>query len=164
MVFQHYALFPHMTVHDNVGFPLRTRGTTRAETEQLVEEALHRVHLPGYGARFPGQLSGGQQQRVALARALVFRPPVLLMDEPLGALDKRLRVEMKDEITRIQRELQITTLYVTHDQEEAMTMSDRIAVMNAGRIEQIGRPEDIYERPANGFVDAFMGETNCLTG
>jgi len=162
MVFQHYALFPHMTVHDNVGFPLRTRGTTRAETERLVEEALHRVHLPGYGARFPGQLSGGQQQRVALARALVYRPPVLLMDEPLGALDKKLREQMQLEIKHIQQELQLTVIYVTHDQEEALTMSDRIAVMRGGRVVQLGPPEDLYERPADRFVADFIGQSNFL--
>ncbi|HXJ78280.1 MAG TPA: ABC transporter ATP-binding protein [Candidatus Methylomirabilis sp.] len=162
MVFQHYALFPHMTVHDNVAFPLRTRGVTRAETGRRVEEALHRVRLPGYGARFPAQLSGGQQQRVALARALVYRPPVLLMDEPLGALDKKLREQMQLEIKHIQRELQLTVIYVTHDQEEALTMSDRIAVMRQGRIVQLGPPEELYERPADQFVADFIGESNFL--
>jgi len=162
MVFQHYALFPHMTVHDNVAFPLHTRGATRAETHRQVEEALDRVHLPGYGARFPAQLSGGQQQRVALARALVYRPPVLLMDEPLGALDKKLREQMQLEIKHIQRELQLTVIYVTHDQEEALTMSDRIAVMRQGRVVQLGPPEDLYERPADRFVADFIGQSNFL--
>ena len=162
MVFQHYALFPHMTVHDNLAFPLRTRGVTRAETDQRVEEALARVRLPGYGARFPAQLSGGQQQRVALARALVYGPPVLLMDEPLGALDKKLREQMQLEIKHIQRELRLTVIYVTHDQEEALTMSDRIAVMRQGRIVQLGPPEDLYERPADQFVADFIGESNFL--
>ena len=162
MVFQHYALFPHMTVHDNLAFPLRTRGITRAETDQRVEEALDRVRLPGYGMRFPAQLSGGQQQRVALARALVYGPPVLLMDEPLGALDKKLREQMQLEIKHIQRELRLTVIYVTHDQEEALTMSDRIAVMRQGRIVQLGPPEDLYERPADQFVADFIGESNFL--
>ncbi|HWN53807.1 MAG TPA: ABC transporter ATP-binding protein [Methylomirabilota bacterium] len=162
MVFQHYALFPHMTVYDNLAFPLRTRGVTRAETDRRVEEALARVRLPGYGARFPAQLSGGQQQRVALARALVYGPPVLLMDEPLGALDKKLREQMQLEIKHIQRELRLTVIYVTHDQEEALTMSDRIAVMRQGRIVQLGPPEDLYERPADQFVADFIGESNFL--
>jgi spermidine/putrescine ABC transporter ATP-binding subunit len=162
MVFQHYALFPHMTVHDNVAFPLRTRGATRAETDRRVEEALDRVHLPGYGTRFPAQLSGGQQQRVALARALVYRPPVLLMDEPLGALDKKLREQMQLEIKHIQRELQLTVIYVTHDQEEALTMSDRIVVMRHGRVVQLGPPEDLYERPTDRFVADFIGQSNFL--
>ena len=162
MVFQHYALFPHMTVYDNVAFPLRTRGATRTETNQRVAEALDRVHLPGYGARFPAQLSGGQQQRVALARALAYRPPVLLMDEPLGALDKKLREQMQLEIKHIQRELQLTVIYVTHDQEEALTMSDRIAVMRHGRVVQLGPPEDLYERPADRFVADFIGQSNFL--
>jgi len=162
MVFQHYALFPHMTVYDNVAFPLRTRGATRTETNQRVAEALDRVHLPGYGARFPAQLSGGQQQRVALARALADRPPVLLMDEPLGALDKKLREQMQLEIKHIQRELQLTVIYVTHDQEEALTMSDRIVVMRHGRVVQLGPPEDLYERPIDRFVADFIGQSNFL--
>ena len=162
MVFQHYALFPHMTVYENLAFPLRTRGVARAETRQRVDEALERVRLPGYAARFPAQLSGGQQQRVALARALVYRPPVLLMDEPLGALDKKLREQMQLEIKHIQRELRLTVIYVTHDQEEALTMSDRIAVMRQGRIVQLGLAEDLYERPADEFVADFLGESNFL--
>ena len=162
MVFQHYALFPHMTVYDNVAFPLRTRGATRTETNQRVAEALDRVHLPGYGARFPAQLSGGQQQRVALARALAYRPPVLLMDEPLGALDKKQREQKQLEIKHIQRELQLTVIYVTHDQEEALTMSDRIVVMRHGRVVQLGPPEDLYERPIDRFVADFIGQSNFL--
>jgi putative spermidine/putrescine transport system ATP-binding protein len=164
MVYQNYALFPHMTVAGNIAFPLDMRRTSRVDTRRRVDEMLELVRLPGYGDRYPRQLSGGQQQRVALARALVFRPPVLLMDEPLGALDKKLRVEMQSEIKRIQQDLGITTVYVTHDQEEALTMSDRIAVMNRGRIEQVGRPEELYERPANRFVADFLGDTNFLTG
>ena len=162
MVFQHYALFPHMTVYDNVAFPLRTRGATRTETNQRVAEALDRVHLPGYGARFPAQLSGGQQQRVALARARAYRPPVQLMDEPRGALDKKLREQMQLEIKHIQRELQLTVIYVTHDQEEALTMSDRIVVMRHGRVVQLGPPEDLYERPIDRFVADFIGQSNFL--
>jgi ABC-type Fe3+/spermidine/putrescine transport system ATPase subunit len=162
MVFQHYALFPHMTVYDNLAFPLRTRGVTRAETDRRVDEALARVRLPGDGGRFPAQLSGGQQQRVALARVLVYRPPVLLMDEPLGALDKKLREQMQLEIKHIQRDLRLTVIYVTHDQEEALTMSDRVAVMHQGRIVQLGPPEDLYERPADPFVADFIGESNFL--
>ena len=160
MVFQHYALFPHMTVYDNLAFPLRTRGVTRAEADRRVEEALARVRLPGYGARFPAQLSGGQQQRVALARALVYGPPVLLMDEPLGALDKKLREQMQLEIKHIQRELRLTVIYVTHDQEEALTMSDRIAVMRQGRTVQLGPPEHLYEQnelDGNPIIGAWDG-------
>lgn len=164
MVFQNYALFPHMTVFRNIAFPLEMRGVRRQEIERRVEEALDLVRLGGYGRRYPRQLSGGQQQRVALARALVFNPPVLLMDEPLGALDKKLRDEMQSEIKRLQRQLRITILYVTHDQEEALTLSDRVAVMNEGRFEQVGSPTDIYERPANRFVADFLGESNFLTG
>jgi len=164
MVFQHYALFPHMTVYDNLAFPLRTRGVTRAETDRRVEEALARVRLPGYGARFPAQLSGGQQQRVALARALVYGPPVLLMDEPLGALDKKLREAMQVELKSLQRQVGITTIFVTHDQEEALTMSDRIAVMQRGRLQQFATPQEIYEAPRNRFVAEFIGVCNFLEG
>lgn len=164
MVFQNYALFPHMTVGENIAFPLRMRKWPRDRIERAVKEALHLVRLPGFEARYPRQLSGGQQQRVALARALVFRPPVLLMDEPLGALDKKLREEMQLEIKHIQESLNITTIYVTHDQEEALTMSDRIAVMRDGRIEQVGTPRELYERPANQFVADFIGESNFLKG
>lgn len=164
MVFQNYALFPHMTVAENIAFPLKMRKWRRDEIKRAVEEALQLVRLPGFEERYPRQLSGGQQQRVALARALVFRPPVLLMDEPLGALDKKLREEMQLEIKHIQESLNITTIYVTHDQEEALTMSDRIAVMRDGRIEQVGTPRDLYERPVNEFVANFIGESNLLEG
>jgi spermidine/putrescine ABC transporter ATP-binding subunit len=164
MVFQNYALFPHMTVAENIAFPLKMRKWPRDRIEQAVREALQLVRLPGFEQRYPRQLSGGQQQRVALARALVFRPPVLLMDEPLGALDKKLREEMQLEIKHIQKSLNITTIYVTHDQEEALTMSDRIAVMRDGRIEQIGTPRELYERPASEFVASFIGESNFLMG
>lgn len=164
MVFQNYALFPHMTVAENIAFPLKMRKWPRDRIEQAVREALQLVRLPGFEQRYPRQLSGGQQQRVALARALVFRPPVLLMDEPLGALDKKLREEMQLEIKHIQESLKITTIYVTHDQEEALTMSDRIAVMRDGRIEQVGSPRELYERPANEFVASFIGESNFLDG
>jgi putative spermidine/putrescine transport system ATP-binding protein len=160
MVFQHYALFPHMTVRRNVAFPLEMRGTPKAEAERLVSAALAMVGLPDHGDRLPRQLSGGQQQRVALARAMVYRPTLLLMDEPLGALDKSLREQLQLEIKRLHREQRMSVLYVTHDQSEALTMSDRIAVFNEGRIEQIGTPSDLYERPATRFVAGFVGETN----
>jgi spermidine/putrescine ABC transporter ATP-binding subunit len=163
MVFQSYALFPHMTVAENIGFPLRQRRTSAATTRAEVDRALEMVRMPGYGARYPRQLSGGQQQRVALARAVVFHPRVLLMDEPLGALDKQLRDSMQLEIRRLHTELGITFVYVTHDQEEALVMSDRIAVMDAGRLEQIGSPEELYDRPANRFVASFIGESNFLS-
>jgi spermidine/putrescine ABC transporter ATP-binding subunit len=164
MVFQNYALFPHLSVADNIGFPLKQRGMARAERAKLVDEALALVQLPGYGRRYPRQLSGGQQQRVALARAIVFRPRLLLMDEPLGALDKQLRETLQLEMRRLHADLGITFIYVTHDQEEALTMSDRIAVMHDGRIAQIGRPEDLYDRPCNRFVASFIGESNFLPG
>jgi spermidine/putrescine ABC transporter ATP-binding subunit len=162
MVFQNYALFPHLTVADNIGFPLKQRGVPKAERTKLVGEALELVQLPGYGARYPRQLSGGQQQRVALARAIVFKPRLLLMDEPLGALDKQLRENLQLEMRRLHADLGITFIYVTHDQEEALTMSDRIAVMNEGLVAQVGRPEDLYDRPNNHFVAAFIGESNFL--
>ena len=162
MVFQHYALFPHMTVADNIAFPLRMRKVSKDEMRRRVEAALELVRLGGYEARYPRQLSGGQQQRVALARALVFNPRVLLMDEPLGALDKKLREEMQLEIKHIQQRLRLTVIYVTHDQEEALVMSDRIAVMRHGRVEQVGSPDDLYERPASRFVADFIGESNML--
>jgi ABC-type Fe3+/spermidine/putrescine transport system ATPase subunit len=162
MVFQNYALFPHMTAADNIGFPLKMRGISGRERARRIEEALELVRLPGLGRRYPNQLSGGQQQRVALARALVYNPPVLLMDEPLGALDKKLREEMQLEIKRIQAQLGITAIYVTHDQEEALVMSDRIAVMNHGKIEQVDAPSRIYEHPATRFVADFIGETNII--
>ncbi len=164
VVFQHYALFPHMTVGQNVAFPLELRGVRGGDARRKVSDVLDLVRLSGLEARYPRQLSGGQQQRVALARALVFGPPVLLMDEPLGALDRQLRAEMQLEIKAIQRRLGITVVYVTHDQGEALTMSDRIAVMRDGRIEQAGSPADLYERPATRFVAAFLGECNFLDG
>jgi spermidine/putrescine ABC transporter ATP-binding subunit len=162
MVFQNYALFPHMTAAENIEFPLKMRRLPSGERARRAAAALDLVRLPGLGDRYPNQLSGGQQQRVALARALVYNPPVLLMDEPLGALDKKLREEMQLEIKRIQVELQITAIYVTHDQEEALVMSDRIAVMNRGRIEQVDAPGRIYERPATRFVADFIGESNVI--
>jgi spermidine/putrescine ABC transporter ATP-binding subunit len=164
MVFQHYALFPHRTVAQNVGFGLRMQRMEKSEIARRVAEALALVQLPGHGDRYPAQLSGGEQQRVALARALVTRPAVLLLDEPLGALDKKLRDHMKIELKRLQREVGITTIYVTHDQEEALTMSDRIAVMHRGRVEQIASPRALYEAPATAFVAGFIGNINLLSG
>ncbi len=164
MVFQSYAVFPHLTVFDNIAFPLEIRRVRRAEIRQRVGEALELVRLQGYDARLPRQLSGGEQQRVALARALVFRPRVLLMDEPLGALDKKLRAHMQLELKHIQRHLHVTVIYVTHDQEEALTMSDRVAVMQRGRIEQVGTPAELYESPASRFVADFLGESNFVDG
>src|SRR5215467_14181392 len=164
VVFQNYALFPHMTVWDNVAFPLKMRRRPSAEIRSRVGRALELVHLAGLGERLPRQLSGGQQQRVALARALVFDPGLLLMDEPLGALDRNLREQMKLEIKRIHSDVGVTVLYVTHDQEEALTMSDRIALMNRGRIAQLGTAEDLYERPASRFVASFIGESNLFEG
>ncbi len=161
-VFQDYALFPHMTVAENVGYGLRVRRVPKRTRREQVEEALQMVRLAGYGDRKPVQLSGGQRQRVALARSIVNRPRVLLLDEPLGALDLKLRQEMQLFLKKLQTELEITFLYVTHDQEEALTMSDRIAVFNAGRIEQIGTPADVYERPATEFVAGFIGVSNVL--
>jgi len=163
-VFQDYALFPHMTVGDNVAYALMVRKVPRAEREQRVGKALEMVRLTGYERRKPAQLSGGQRQRVALARALVNRPRVLLLDEPLGALDLKLREEMQLELKAIQQEVGITFIYVTHDQDEALTMSDRLAVFNRGRIEQIGTPADVYERPATAFVAGFVGTSNLLSG
>jgi spermidine/putrescine ABC transporter ATP-binding subunit len=162
MVFQNYALFPHMTIFENVAFPLRMRKRPAAETRERVREALELVHLAGYEARMPSELSGGQQQRVALARALVFEPALLLMDEPLGALDKYLRERMQLEIKRIQQATGVTILYVTHDQQEALVLSDRIVVMEAGRIRMEGPPLEVYERPVDPFVARFIGETNVL--
>jgi spermidine/putrescine transport system ATP-binding protein len=164
MVFQHYALFPHLDVGGNVGFGLRRRKVDKAEITRRVGEALGLVRLEGYERRKPDQLSGGQRQRVALARALVNRPNVLLLDEPLGALDLKLRRQLQLELKRIQTEVGITFVYVTHDQEEALTMSDRIAVMSAGKVEQLGTPEELYERPATRFVADFIGTTNLLRG
>ncbi len=164
MVFQNYALFPHMTVARNVAFPLEMRRVDRAEVARRVGAALGMVRLGGYGDRKPRQLSGGQQQRVALARALVFHPRVLLLDEPLGALDAKLRDEMKFELKRLHAELGCTILFVTHDQEEALTLSDRIAVFSNGRIAQYGQPQELYRAPRNRFVADFIGETNLLEG
>ena len=164
MVFQHYALFPHMTVGENLAFPLEVRGVDATRRAERVRRALRLVRLDGLEARRPGQLSGGQQQRVAIARALVFEPELVLMDEPLGALDRRLREDLQYEIRRIHRDLGVTVLYVTHDQQEAMVMSDRVAVFRAGRIEQIASPEALYEEPERAFVARFIGENNRLAG
>jgi len=164
MVFQNYALFPHMTVAGNVAFPLEMRGLKRDEIRRRVEEALRLVELDGFAGRLPRQLSGGQQQRVALARAVVFGPGLLLLDEPFGALDRKLREGLQLEVRRLQRRLRLTTLFITHDQEEALIMSDRIAVMDRGRIEQVGAPSDVYARPATRFVADFLGESNLLDG
>jgi spermidine/putrescine transport system ATP-binding protein len=162
MVFQQYALFPHMTIYDNVAFGLRMRGVPRGEHRVRVTEILRIVSLEGYERRRPRQLSGGQQQRVALARALVNRPAALLLDEPLGALDVKLRKQMQLELKRIQHELGTTFVYVTHDQDEALAMSDRIAVMNRGRVEQLGTPRQVYEQPSTEFVADFIGSLNAL--
>src|SRR3954467_10058138 len=159
-VFQSYALFPHLTIFENVAFGLRRKGVAKSEVKQRVGEALELVDLAGREKRKPNQLSGGQQQRVALARALVNRPRVLLLDEPLGALDLKLRKQMQLELKRIQHEVGITFVHVTHDQEEAMTMADRIAVMDAGKVEQLGSPEELYERPNTRFVADFIGSRN----
>jgi putative spermidine/putrescine transport system ATP-binding protein len=164
MVFQNYALFPHMTAAQNIGFPLQMRRIGRAETKRRVDEALSLVKLPDHGDRYPRQLSGGQQQRIALARAVVFKPRLLLMDEPLGALDRKLREALQLEIMHISRELGATVVYVTHDQEEALVMSDRIAIFSNGRIEQLGSGEDLYDRPVSLFVADFIGESNILRG
>jgi putative spermidine/putrescine transport system ATP-binding protein len=164
VVFQHYALFPHMTAAENVAFPLRRRKAGKEERERRVRQALELVHLGDYARRYPRQLSGGQQQRVALARALVFEPRVLLMDEPLGALDKKLREWLQLEFKRIHDELGITFVYVTHDQEEALVLSDRIAVFNEGHIEQVGTGDELYERPQTLFVAQFIGESNVFPG
>jgi putative spermidine/putrescine transport system ATP-binding protein len=164
VVFQNYALFPHMTVAKNIAFPLEMRRVASAEIGERVARVLSLVGLATHGSRLPSQLSGGQQQRVALARAMVFEPPLLLMDEPLGALDKKLREQMQLEIKQLHRNLGMTIIYVTHDQEEALTMSDRIAVFNNGRIEQIGTPSELYEHPQTRFVANFIGETNLFAG
>ena len=164
VVFQNYALFPHMSVADNVAFPLKMRGIGRGEIESRVKRALDMVQLSSMRDRRPAQLSGGQQQRVALARALVFEPAVVLMDEPLGALDKQLREQMQLDIRALHKRLELTVVFVTHDQSEALTMSDRIAVFNQGIIEQIGSPRAIYDHPATRFVAEFIGETNLLEG
>jgi mannopine transport system ATP-binding protein len=164
MVFQKYALFPHMTVAQNIAFPLKMRKFSSDDIGRKVKEALALVQLEDYGERMPSQLSGGQQQRIAVARAIVFEPPVLLMDEPLGALDKKLREQLQIEIKQLQQRLGITVLYVTHDQEEALTMSDRVAVMKDGRLEQIGTPVELYERPGSAFVADFIGKMNFIDG
>ena len=164
VVFQNYALFPHMTVAENIAFPLVVRKLDKAEIETRTGRALELVKLGGFGARRPRQLSGGQQQRVALARALVFEPDLILLDEPLGALDKQLREQMQYELKQIHEDLGVTMLYVTHDQSEALTMSDRIAVFNDGVIQQLAPPEELYERPGNAFVAQFIGENNQLIG
>ena len=164
MVFQDYALFPHMTVAENLAFPLDVRGMVQEQSRELVRRTLQLVRLEGFEGRRPGQLSGGQQQRVAIARALVFGPDLVLMDEPLGALDRHLREEMQYEIRRIHQTLGVTIVYVTHDQQEAMVMSDRVAVLRAGRIEQVAPPESLYEEPQRSFVARFIGENNRLHG
>lgn len=164
MVFQNYALFPHMTVAENLSFPLEVRKLGKSEREEKVKHALDMVQMGAFGGRRPAQLSGGQQQRIALARALVFEPELVLMDEPLGALDKQLREHMQFEITRLAHNLGITTVYVTHDQTEALTMSDRVAVFEDGRIQQLAPPDKLYEEPDNSFVAQFIGENNTLEG
>jgi putative spermidine/putrescine transport system ATP-binding protein/spermidine/putrescine transport system ATP-binding protein len=164
VVFQSYALFPHMSVFENVAFGLRERGTANSEVRRRVAEALALVRLEGQGERRPRQLSGGMQQRVALARALVYRPRVLLLDEPLAALDKKLREDMRAELREIQRTVGITTIFVTHDQAEALSLSDRIAVMSRGRIEQLGAPREVYTRPLTRFVADFIGASSVLRG
>lgn len=164
MVFQNYALFPHMTVAENLAFPLHVRKMPKADVEKKVQHALDMVRMGTFGGRRPAQLSGGQQQRVAVARALVFDPELVLMDEPLGALDKQLREEMQYEIKHIHETLQVSVVYVTHDQSEALTMSDRVAVFNDGVIQQLSSPDDLYERPTSSFVAQFIGENNQLHG
>ncbi|HEX7587262.1 MAG TPA: ABC transporter ATP-binding protein, partial [Anaerolineae bacterium] len=163
MVFQSYALFPNMNVTDNIGFGLKIAGKASSDIKKRAEEMLALIHMPGLGDRYPYQLSGGQQQRVALARALAFQPKVLLLDEPLSALDAKIRVSLRQEIRSIQQKLGITTVYVTHDQEEALSMSDRVVVMNNGRAEQIGTPFEIYNFPTTEFVAQFVGTLNTLT-
>ncbi|MGH2636761.1 MAG: ABC transporter ATP-binding protein [Actinomycetota bacterium] len=163
-VFQNYALFPHLTVAENVGFGLRYKDATKQEAKTRVAEALALVRLEGFGQRRPSQLSGGQQQRVALARALVLNPAVLLLDEPLGALDAKLRKALQIELKSLQEEIGITFIYVTHDQEEALTMSDRLAVMSNGRVEQVGTPSEVYEEPATAYVADFLGVSNLMDG
>jgi len=163
-VFQDYALFPHLTVENNIAYGLMIKGESKVDRLKRANEMLELVRLPGFGGRKPSQLSGGQRQRVALARALINRPKVLLLDEPLGALDLKLRQQMQVELKNIQREVGITFIFVTHDQEEALTMSDRIAVFNEGRIEQIGSPAEVYEHPATSFVAGFVGTSNLVSG
>ncbi|MDI3567623.1 ABC transporter ATP-binding protein, partial [Bradyrhizobium sp. Arg816] len=162
VIFQNYALFPHMTVAENVAYPLRMRRLPKAEVEERVRRVLDQVHLGALASRYPHQMSGGQQQRVAIARALVFDPPVLLLDEPLGALDKKLREHLRNEIKTLHKEVGKTMVYVTHDQDEALAMSDRVAVMHEGRIRQVSAPQDIYRRPADLFVASFVGDVNLI--
>jgi ABC-type Fe3+/spermidine/putrescine transport system ATPase subunit len=164
MVFQHYALFPHMKVHDNVAFPLKMRRVASTEIAERVRQVLELVAMREFADRYPSQLSGGQQQRVALARAIVFNPKLLLLDEPFGALDRKLRETMQLEVRRLQQRLRLTTLFITHDQEEALIMSDRVAVMRDGEVKQVGSPEDIYARPRDPFVADFVGESNLIIG
>lgn len=164
MLFQNYALFPHMTVAENIAFPLKLRKFGKAEIEKQVRDVLEKVKLAGYEKRFPRELSGGQQQRIALARALVFNPPILLLDEPMAALDKQLRKHMQVEIKQLQRELGITTISVTHDQEEALTMATKVCVMKDGNVVQVAKPEEIYEKPNSNFVASFIGEANLIKG
>mgnify|MGYP001590440586 CR=1 FL=1 len=164
MIFQNYALFPHMTAAENIAFPLQMRRVGRPEIKRRVADALALVKLEGFGERYPRQLSGGQQQRIAFARAVVFNPRLLLMDEPLGALDKKLREALQLEVMHISRQLGATVVYVTHDQEEALVMSDRIAIFSKGKIEQLGSGEDLYDRPVSLFVADFIGESNILRG
>jgi putative spermidine/putrescine transport system ATP-binding protein len=164
MVFQNYALFPHMTVYENLAFPLRVRKVSKEDTDKKVDKAMSMVSLSGFEHRMPGQLSGGQQQRVAVARALVFDPQVVLMDEPLGALDKNLRESMQYEIKHIHESIGVTVVYVTHDQGEALTMSNRIAVFNDGKVQQLSSPDELYEAPVNSFVAEFIGENNRFSG
>lgn len=163
-VFQDYALFPHMNIEDNIGYGLMVKGLSKPQRQKLVDEMLELVQMPGFGGRKPSQLSGGQRQRVALARALINHPKVLLLDEPLGALDLKLRQQMQVELKNIQREVGITFIFVTHDQEEALTMSDRIAVFNEGKVEQVGSPSEVYEHPATPFVAGFVGTSNLISG
>ncbi len=162
MVFQSYALFPNMTVADNIGYGLKITGRSKSEIKKRVDDMLVLIHMEDFHSRYPSQLSGGQQQRVALARALAFKPQALLLDEPLSALDAKIRVELRQEIRRIQQQLGITTIYVTHDQEEALSLSDRIVVMSQGRIEQIGTPYEVYKTPSTEFVASFVGHLNLL--
>ena len=164
MVFQNYALWPHMTVTDNIGYGLRLRKLPQPELQARLAEGLRKVNLTGFEARYPGQLSGGQQQRVALARALVLNPDILLLDEPLSNLDAKIRIQVRAEIRRLQQELRITTIYVTHDQEEALSLSDRVAVMRDGHVLQVGPPKELYERPRTRFVADFVGTNNLVPG
>jgi sulfate transport system ATP-binding protein len=164
MVFQHYALFPHLDVGDNIAFGLRRKGIAKTETTRRVGEALELVHLEGYERRKPNQLSGGQQQRVALARALAVKPDVLLLDEPFGALDQKVREELRRWLRRLHDRLHVTSVLVTHDQNEALEVADRVVVMNAGRLEQVGTPAEVLDQPATAFVNEFVGEVNALPG